>query len=147
MAAHTRVIPPSKKDNITMKIVAVTGGRKYNNEAVVYKTLDGVLATYGDICIVEGGATGADRLCRYWAMARKVQHYTENADWKNLSHKDAYVKHGAYGPYDANAGARRNQKMIDQYKPTLLVAFPGGHGTANMKTLARKAGIKILEAQ
>lgn len=52
------------------------------------------------------------------------------ADWKT---------HGK------RAGSIRNQKMIDDYHPQLVVAFPGGAGTADMVRRARAAGIEVRE--
>ncbi len=37
----------------------------------------------------------------------------------------------------------RNQQMLKDHTPDLLVAFPGGSGTANMIERARLAGIEI----
>jgi hypothetical protein len=38
-----------------------------------------------------------------------------------------------------------NQMMIDDHKPNLVVAFPGGRGTAYMVLKARSAGIEVIE--
>jgi ABC-type Fe3+-hydroxamate transport system substrate-binding protein len=46
-----------------------------------------------------------------------------------------------YGP---SAGPIRNGRMLE-YKPDLVIAFPGGRGTANMVKQARKAGIAVVE--
>jgi hypothetical protein len=35
--------------------------------------------------------------------------------------------------------------MLMEGKPDLVVAFPGGRGTANMIEQARKAGVEVLE--
>lgn len=55
-------------------------------------------------------------------------------------------------PYPANwkkhgkaAGPIRNQHMLDEGKPDLVIAFPGGRGTADMVARARKAGVKVVE--
>jgi hypothetical protein len=40
----------------------------------------------------------------------------------------------------------RNQAMLDYGKPDLVVAFPGGKGTADMVRRARVAGVKVLTA-
>jgi hypothetical protein len=50
------------------------------------------------------------------------------ADWK---------KHGR------SAGPIRNQHMLDVGKPNLVIAFPGGRGTADMMKRAEKAGIEV----
>ena len=40
------------------------------------------------------------------------------------------------------AGHIRNQQMLDEGRPHLVVAFPGGRGTADMVRRARAAGIE-----
>jgi hypothetical protein len=35
--------------------------------------------------------------------------------------------------------------MLEQGRPDLVVAFPGGNGTHHMKRIARAAGIEVLE--
>ena len=39
----------------------------------------------------------------------------------------------------------RNQQMIDEGKPDLVVAFLGGRGTTDMVKRARIAGGKVIE--
>ena len=36
--------------------------------------------------------------------------------------------------------------MLREGRPDLVVAFPGGKGTAHMVGLARRAGVAVLEA-
>ena len=55
--------------------------------------------------------------------------------------------HAEWRKYDQAAGPIRNQKMLADYKPALLIAGPGKHGTANMMDLGRKAGIEIWEVR
>jgi hypothetical protein len=43
------------------------------------------------------------------------------------------------------AGPIRNQRMLDVGKPDFVIAFPGGHGTANMVRKAKAAGVQVLE--
>jgi hypothetical protein len=54
---------------------------------------------------------------------------------------DVYVaqwkKHGRA------AGPIRNQRMLDKGKPDLVVAFPGGRGTADMIRRAERAGVPV----
>ena len=47
--------------------------------------------------------------------------------------------------YDANAGPRRNARMLAEGKPDLVVAFPGGRGTADMVSKARAAKVEVME--
>jgi predicted Rossmann-fold nucleotide-binding protein len=50
-----------------------------------------------------------------------------------------WPKHGK------GAGFIRNQQMLNEGKPDLMIAFPGGKGTADMIEKAIKAGIKVIE--
>ena len=106
--------------------VLVCGGRDFNDKDVAFAVLDALKAKYGDIVIIQGGAPGADRLAKIWAKENNVRCEQYNADW------DRYGK---------AAGPIRNQWMIDDGKPDLFVAFPGGNGTADMVAKCRKAGI------
>ena len=47
-----------------------------------------------------------------------------------------------FGP---SAGGIRNQQMLDEGKPDLVVAFPGGKGTADMVRRAENAGVKVIK--
>ena len=42
-----------------------------------------------------------------------------------------------------SAGHIRNQVMLDKGKPDVVVAFPGGRGTADMVRRAEGAGIEV----
>ena len=44
-------------------------------------------------------------------------------------------------------GHIRNQQMIDEGKPDLVVAFKGGTGTADMVRRAKKHNIKVIEVK
>ena len=44
-------------------------------------------------------------------------------------------------------GHIRNQQMIDEGKPDLVVAFKGGTGTADMTRRAKKHNIKVIEVK
>lgn len=110
-------------------IILVTGGRNYSNRDLVYATLDEVHAIEPISLIVHGGATGADDHASLWAFRNDVNQHAFKADW---------LKHGR------SAGPRRNQKMLDDSKPSLVVAFPGGSGTADMVSRATKAGVRVM---
>ena len=110
-------------------IVLVTGGRDYNDRDTVRKTLDRVHAEHHIRLLVHGCATGADTLAAIWAMERGIQPAGCPALW------DFYGK---------VAGPVRNTAML-LIKPHLVVAFPGGSGTANMVGQAKQAGIEVIE--
>jgi hypothetical protein len=45
------------------------------------------------------------------------------------------------------AGPIRNHRMLDEGKPDLVAAFPGGRGTSGMIALANKAGVEVTEVE
>lgn len=106
--------------------VLVCGGRNYKDLDHVVLVLDNLdpPATL----IIHGGATGADQCAAVWAEQRGVPILRFPADWRR---------------FGRSAGPRRNQRMIDEGKPDLIVAFPGGFGTADILARADKAGVVV----
>jgi len=129
--------------------VLVFGGRKYNDWHKVWKVLDDLHHRYTISLIIHGNASGADSWGKQWAIRRGVEHTgsTFAADWSDISHPDALIKTGQHGTYDARAGFRRNQRMIDENWIDLAVMFPGNNGTKDMLQRVKMAGIKLMEVQ
>lgn len=113
--------------------ILVCGGRDYADREAVFDRLDIAWRSVplDTLEIVQGGAKGADALAREWCGIRGVPYINVSADWHALGKK---------------AGPIRNQKMIDLYHPALVIAFPGGHGTADMVRRASNAGIPVEHA-
>lgn len=112
--------------------ILVCGGRHFSDKALVARELDALLRTARNDClrIIQGGATGADALARAWCFSRFIPYENYPADWS---------RHGKA------AGPMRNQRMLDEGKPDLVLAFPGGRGTADMVQRARQAGVEVRE--
>lgn len=110
--------------------VLVCGGRDYSDADLVSETLLGIYILHGTIAkIIHGGALGADLLAGRWGHRHGVPVSVFRADW---------------GRDGRAAGPIRNQRMLDEGKPNLVVVFPGGRGTADMVARARKARVPIL---
>lgn len=113
-------------------VVVVTGGRNYADRSFAWDTLDGLHASRHVSLLVEGGTSGLDTLAREWAHKNGIPTRREDADWTDLSHPDAVIHTRRNRTrYDAKAGHRRNQRMLDRYDPDVLCVFPGGTGTAD----------------
>lgn len=110
----------------THQVVLVCGGRGYADRARVYAVLDELIPSL----VIHGGAQGADRLAAEWAAVRNRLQKAYRADWAT---------------YGRAAGYIRNQQMLDDGEPELVVAFPGGRGTADMVRRARAAGVPVRE--
>ncbi len=106
--------------------VVVTGGRHYVDAENVHATLD----QYPLDVICQGGAEGADALARDYARDLGIQLVTYDAHWN---------RHGRA------AGPLRNERMLADFRPDLVIAFPGGPGTAHMTGIARATGYTVVE--
>lgn len=99
-----------------------------------------------DDVIIQGGATGADRMARDFAKANDIRCEQYDADWDNMDAKPCVPRKRKDGSiYNAAAGGIRNQRMLDEGKPDVVIAFPGGTGTADMVRRARAAGVGVIE--
>lgn len=113
--------------------VIVCGGRDYEDQTTVAEVLRAIALPWDlddPITLVHGDAPGADRLAAaFWTHSVDGNVESFPADWK---------RHGK------GAGPTRNQQMLDA-GADLVIAFPGGRGTADMVDRARKAGVIVLE--
>lgn len=85
--------------------------------------------------IIHGAASGADSHAAKWAKSTGIPDLPFKANWYP----------NGFGKLDKSAGPRRNQQMINEGKPDLVVAFTGGNGTADMLAKARAAGVDVIE--
>ncbi|MCX5569652.1 DUF2493 domain-containing protein [Kaistia nematophila] len=108
--------------------VLVCGGRDFRDRAAMARALDPLRNKMS--ALMSGGAPGADTMAWDWGWTNHFPCERYMADWKT---------HGRA------AGPIRNQRMIDEGKPDLVIAFPGGRGTADMIRRAKAAGIEVRE--
>ena len=117
-----------------MTRVLVCGGRDFADRNAVWRELD-LLNTVSPtpLTIIHGACpTGVDAFADTWMDHRCVSVIVKSypANWYNLGRA---------------AGPVRKQRMIDEGKPDLVIAFPCGRGTADMIRRARAAGIEVRE--
>ena len=104
--------------------VLVCGGRDFDRWGLLHRTLSNI-EDLGDIeTIIHGNACGADWLAKTWAIWSGINQEPYPAEWN---------KHGKAARFI------RNQQMIDEGKPDLVVAFPEGKSTKDIVTRAKKA--------
>ena len=111
-----------------MKVI-VCGGRDFADDKLLFSTLDRLHKQTPITLIIHGAARGADALAGTWAILRDVPMTMYAANWLL---------------YGKAAGPIRNRQMLEE-KPDLVVAMPGGRGTADMVRAAREAGVSVLE--
>jgi YspA, cpYpsA-related SLOG family len=110
--------------------ILVCGGRNYAGHHALNAALDDIHAAQPVSQVIHGAARGADSLAAAWARSRGIPPLAFPADWK----KDGKA-----------AGFLRNARMLRDSRPDLVVAFPGGKGTAHMVKLARNAGVAVRQ--
>lgn len=107
------------------------GGREFSDMAYLTDRMDFARVWFAqDYCVIQGEARGADTLARAWAELRGVCCIGVRANWER---------------YNGRAGGIRNAWMRDFCLPQLVIAFPGGTGTADMIKLAEKAKIDVWQ--
>jgi hypothetical protein len=124
--------------------VLVTGGRTFTtheDRMWLYDALN-LLHTKAVITeIIEGGANGADLAAKNWCLWRRacgdrIELTTVEAEWERHSRG---LKDGQKNP----AGVIRNNEMA-KLRPDVVLATPGGNGTAHMVAIAKKAGLQVI---
>ncbi|MBO4228496.1 DUF2493 domain-containing protein [Bradyrhizobium neotropicale] len=110
--------------------VIVCGGRNFRSPAQVRRELDRLHAQFGFTALMHGGCpTGVDKFAAEWGRQRAdVDVWVCRADWERLGR---------------NAGPLRNAKMLT-WGPDMVIAFPGGVGTADMTERAERLGFAVL---
>lgn len=112
---------------MTLNKVLCFGGRDFRDAGMVATALaDLHQRVGGPFLIINGGARGADTLCKEWGLARGWPVITMDAPWTALGKR---------------AGSVRNGWMIEHAAPHYAVGFPGGPGTRDMATQLQAAGI------
>lgn len=111
----------------TVRRVLVCGGRKFDDFNLLAATMEPYRESIR--VVIHGGAHGADSLAETWAN-----------EWGKGVHRFP----AQWGKYGKAAGPIRNQRMIDVGKPDIVIAMPGGVGTADMVRRAQEAGLRVV---
>jgi hypothetical protein len=113
---------------VKRNVVVVTGGRGYADRGAVFLALSQLHKGRPITLLVHGGAPGADALAKEWAEHAGVMLMEFPADWEK---------------YGRRAGPIRNREMLKESYPDLVVAFPGGKGTASTVGYAEEMGYPV----
>lgn len=111
-----------------MKVIAFTGGRDFSDLEMFEHVFRNLRSRHGDFLAAHGGASGLDKMVRQSCLSMGWPCVEMPAPW------------GFHGPA---AGPIRNGWILRYLSPELLVAFPGGKGTADMVRQAIALGIKV----
>jgi len=112
----------------------VCGSRNWSDREYLFSILDSVdVASKFQIeCVIEGEASGADKMAALWADQYEIPVKAFPAQWRT---------------FNKAAGPIRNTQMLDEGKPDVVVAFHENvwesKGTKDMISQALKRGIPV----
>lgn len=118
-----------------MTVALICGGRDFRpngqaHQTAIVRKLNALHEARRFSLVIQGGARGADTFGRLWAYGAGIPTETYFANWD----RDGRA-----------AGPIRNRRMLKDGKPDLVIAFPGGVGTADMIKAALAAGVEVIE--
>ena len=120
-----------KRLNLKALRILVCGSRYWTNRNRIMRELQNI-GTSNIVCLIEGGAVGADSLGRSCGEELGIAILSFPADWKK---------------YGSAAGTIRNSQMIREGKPDMVLAFHKdlreSVGTAHMVRIARAEDIMV----
>lgn len=109
-------------------IILICGSRDWSDKNLILSTIVSLKPTK----IIHGVCRGADILSGQVAKELGIPVQEFPADWDT---------------YGLSAGPRRNQKMLDEGKPNLVIAFhddiKSSKGTNDMVRRAKKSGLEV----
>lgn len=111
--------------------VLVCGGRDFEDFDLLEAELDKLASSEIIEMVIQGGARGADTMAAQWCSDKRIPCLEVPADWP---------KHGR------RAGYLRNVHMLT-FEPDVVLAMPGGKGTAMMCDIAEKAGVSVIKRE
>jgi len=111
-----------------MNNVIVAGGRDFSDYALLKKSLDNILSTLNDVCIISGGARGADKL-------------GERCAKENSYPLEVFEAEG--DTYGKAAGYKRNERMAAHSRYCVVFWDSKSIGSGHMITIAKRYGLKV----
>ena len=127
--------------------IGIVGSRKYTNKIAVQNAIDECIKKYGkNICIVSGGAKGADALGREVALNKGLKYIEFNPAHETWNEYSGKPKEWYGKPYNVKNYFERNSFIAE--KCQLLLAFiPAGwtsNGTNDTIGKAKKLNKHII---
>lgn len=94
-----------------MKYLLVVGSREFQNYTLMCYWLDKEINGRKDICIISGGARGADALAKIYAKARNYEYKEFPAQWNKYGKRAGYIRN------------EEMHKFISEKKEKKCIAF------------------------
>jgi ribA/ribD-fused uncharacterized protein len=110
----------------------VCGGRDFTDSEFGFARIEQLHEKKPVTTLICGMARGGDAIGLAWARKQGIAVDEYHPDW------------GTLGP---KAGPIRNQQMLDEGKPDVVLGLPGQKGTAHMLRISRAAGVEVVECR
>jgi hypothetical protein len=115
--------------------ILVCGGREFSDRPFMWRILDMLASSQQNLQdpithLIHGNMRGADQMAAQWAYDNVIQPVACEALW---------TRHGP------KAGPIRNAAMLE-LSPDVVIAFPGGAGTADMVKQSKAKGVRVIVA-
>lgn len=105
----------------------VCGGRHFDNPSAVEAELSALNARGGIDVVIHGGMPALGPVVERWA-------------WRNAAHIVRYPANWSLGK---SGDFIRNDFMLSDGRPDMVLAFPGGRRTEDLVREARNAGVSV----
>jgi hypothetical protein len=112
-----------------MRII-VSGGRSHCDLELVQRELTKLHLRMPIDVVIHGCCGARAGAIEHWARLQGLGVVRYPPNWERFGHRGEIL---------------RNSFMLKDSRPDLVVAFPGGHGTADLVQRARNAGVMVLE--
>ena len=127
--------------------IGIVGSRKYIDRKSVEDAVDKCIEKYGkDLCIISGGAIGADRLGKLVSLAKSLKYIEYNPAHEAWNEYSGMPKEWYGKPYKVGNFFERNSFIAEECQ--ILFAFiPAGHisnGAMDTVTKARKLNKPVI---
>ena len=91
--------------------------------------------------LLTGGARGADQIAeQIWKGVFQLPYVGNPAPWNEMGRPAGMIRN-----LDMIRGTTLAPNIDGLFLPDVVIAFPGGRGTAGAKEAAEKAGIKVVD--
>jgi hypothetical protein len=122
----------------------VAGGRHEFDGPWVWAELDRIDAERRIDVVIEGGQREwrYDPAIRARRMVGGVDYHAST--WGEAHQRPVVRVKADWDRFGKGAGPIRNRIMLERHAPDVLIAFPGGTGTADITRRARHRGIEVI---
>jgi len=126
--------------------IGIVGSRRYTNKLKVSQIVDQCIIKYGEICIVSGGAIGADKLGKEVALEKNLKYKEFNPSHTEHNQYSVKPKEWFGKPYIVGNFFERNS-FIAEESDFILAFIPKGlksNGTMDTVSKSKKLNKKVL---